>query len=202
MPAGAVPGKALVVFEPAQGLVTEVFPCEDGHAQERSVFGAVLETVHADDLWMADRNCCTCGFLCGIDTRRAFFLIRQHEGLPYERCSPWRSAGRVETGQVAEQRIRVWDAQGTAQVFRRLRVKLDHPTRDGDHLLYIVTNVPRHLASTKRVARLYRTRWTLETAFQHLEAYVHAEITTLGSPKAAIFGFCLALVASNMLAVV
>jgi hypothetical protein len=200
--AGALPGKALVVFEPAQGLVTDVFPCEDGHAQERSLFGAVLETVHAGDLWIADRNFCTCGFLCGMDTRGVCFIVRQHEGLPYERCSPWRSAGRVETGQVAEQQIRVWDAQGTAHVFRRLRVKLDQPTRDGDSLLYIVTNLPRHLVSTKRVARLYRKRWTLETAFQHLEAYFHSEITTLGYPKAALFGFCLALVAYNMLAVV
>ena len=81
---------------------------------------------------------------------------------PTRRCSPWRSAGRIETGHVAEQRIRVWDAQGTAHLFRRLRVKLDQPTRDGDRLLYILTNVPRHLASTKRVARLYRKRWTLE----------------------------------------
>ena len=29
----------LVVYEPAQGLVTDVFPCENGHAQERSLFG-------------------------------------------------------------------------------------------------------------------------------------------------------------------
>ena len=52
------------------------------------------------------------------------------------------------------------------------------------------------------MARLYRKRWTLETAFQHLEAYFHSEINTLGYPKAALFGFCLALVAYNMLAVV
>jgi hypothetical protein len=52
------------------------------------------------------------------------------------------------------------------------------------------------------VADLYRKRWTLETAFQHLEAYFHSEINTLGYPKAALFGFCLALVAYNLLAVV
>ncbi len=52
------------------------------------------------------------------------------------------------------------------------------------------------------MARLYRKRRTLETAFQHLEAYFHAEINTLGYPKAALFGFCLALVADNPLAVV
>jgi hypothetical protein len=56
--------------------------------------------------------------------------------------------------------------------------------------------------SGKRVADLYRKRWTLETAFQHLEAYFHSAINTLGYPKAALFGFCLALVASNLLGVV
>src|SRR6266567_2748203 len=51
-------------------------------------------------------------------------------------------------------------------------------------------------------ARCWGKCWTLETAFQHLEAYFQSEINTLGYPKAALFGFCLALVAYNMLAVV
>jgi hypothetical protein len=38
-PGRALPGKSLVVYEPAQGLVTDVFPCEDGHAQERALLG-------------------------------------------------------------------------------------------------------------------------------------------------------------------
>jgi len=29
---GALPGQSLLVSEPAQGLVTDVLPCEDGHA--------------------------------------------------------------------------------------------------------------------------------------------------------------------------
>jgi IS4 transposase len=79
--------------------------------------------------------------------------------------------GRIETGQVAEQRVQVWDAQGQAHLLRRIRVKLDQATRDGDRVLDILTNLPLRKASAKRVARLYRKRWTLETAFQHLEAY-------------------------------
>jgi IS4 transposase len=59
-------------------------------------------------------------------------------------------------------------------------------------LLYILTNLPACRVSAKRVARLYRKRWTLETALQHLEAYFHSEINTLAYPKAALFGFCLA----------
>jgi len=199
---GALPGKSLVVYEPAHGLVSDVFPCEDGHAQERSLLGQVLETVHAGDLWMQDRNFCTCAFLCEIDTRGAGFITRQHEGLPFETVNVLRSVGRIETGHVAEQRVQVRDAQGGTHLFRRIRVKLDQATRDGDRVLSILTNLPLRRASAKRVARLYRKRWTLETAFQHLEAYFHSEMNTLGYPKAALFGFCLALVAYNMLAVV
>lgn len=200
--AGALPGKSLVVYEPVHGLVSAVFPCEDGHAQERSLLGPVLETVQADDLWIQDRNFCTCAFLHGLHTRGAGFITRQHAGLPFTVVTSWRAVGRIETGQVAEQRVEVRDAQGRTQLFRRIRVKLDQATRDGDRELYLLTNLPLYKASTKRVARLYRKRWTLETAFQHLEAYFHSEINTLGYPKAALFGFCLALVAYNMLAVV
>ncbi len=200
--AGALPGKSLVVYEPAHGLVSDVFPCEDGHAQERSLLGLVLETVQAHDLWIQDRNFCTCAFLCAIDSRGASFITRQHEGLPFEIVSRLCSVGRIETGRVAEQRVQVRDAQGGTHLFRRIRVQLDQATRDGDRVLYLLTNVPLRKASAKRVARLYRKRWTLETAFQHLEAYFHSEINTLGYPKAALFGFCLALVAYNMLAVV
>jgi len=197
----ALPGKSLVVYEPACGLVTDVFPCEDGHAQERSLFGALLKTVKARDLWIEDRNFCTRDFLCEIDNLGAFFVTRAHQGLRFEILGPLRSCGRTPTGQVAQQRVCVVDAQGTKHIFRRLRLKLNEATRDGATILHILTNVPRQV-SAKGVADLYRKRWTLETAFKHLEAYLHSEINTLGYPKAALFGFCLALVAYNLLAVV
>ena len=197
----ALPGKSLVVYEPAQGLVTDVFPCEDGHAQERSLLGAVLTRVKRDDLWIADRNFCTRAFLTEIDARGGFFVIREHQGLPWEMVSPLRSCSRTPTGQLAQQSVCVVDEQGQKHVFRRLQITLDHATRDGDTMLYILTNLPRQV-SAQRVAQLYQNRWKLETAFQHLEAYFHSEINTLGYPKAALFGFCLALVAYNVLAVV
>jgi hypothetical protein len=108
----ALPGKSLVVYEPASGLVTDVFPCEDGHAQERSLLGAVLATVAADDLWIADRNFCTRTFLCEMDTRGGFFVIRQHQGLPFEILSPLRSDERTPTGHLAQQRVCVVDEHG------------------------------------------------------------------------------------------
>jgi hypothetical protein len=197
----ALPGKSLVVYEPAVGLVSDVLPCEDGHAQERSMFGALLKTVERGDLWIEDRNFCTREFLCEIDNQGACFVTREHQGLPFEILSPLRSCGRTPTGQLAQQRVCVRDEQGNRHVFRRLRIKLNEATRDGATLLYILTNLPRRV-SAKRIAELYRKRWTLETAFKHLEAYFHSEINTFGYPRAALFGFCLALVAYNLLAVV
>ena len=38
--------------------------------------------------------------------------------------------------------------------------------------------------------------------FQELEAHLRSEIDTLGYPGAALFGFCIALIAYNVFAVV
>jgi hypothetical protein len=63
--AGALPGKALVVLDPQAMLVTDVFCCEDGHAQERSLLDQVLETIRPGGVWIADRNFCTTGSSSG-----------------------------------------------------------------------------------------------------------------------------------------
>lgn len=76
--AGPLPGQALVVLDPALGLAIDVVPCEDGHAQERSLLGPILETVAGNDVWVADRNFCTTGFLFGIAGRKGFCVIRRH----------------------------------------------------------------------------------------------------------------------------
>ncbi len=45
-----LPGQSLVVLDPSLMLAVDVFPCEDGHAQERSLFDEVLPTVEQDDV--------------------------------------------------------------------------------------------------------------------------------------------------------
>jgi hypothetical protein len=140
--AGALPGKSLVVYDPTFAMAVDVFPCEDGHAQERALLGEVLSTVQAGDVWVADRNFCVRDFLCGIDEHQGFFVIREHQGLPWKASGPMRSAGRVSTGKLAEQRIRLTDAQGEEKPFRRIRLKLDQATRDGEQVIHILTNLP------------------------------------------------------------
>ncbi len=198
---GALPGKSLVVYEPALGIPTDVFPCEDGHAQERALLGDVLNTVQAGDVWMADRNMCTRGFTCGLDDRWACFVIREHENFPWQSAGPEVFAGETETGTVFEQPITVTDEAGRPHAFRRIRLALKTATRDGDLELAIISNLPKTAASAPEIADSYRTRWTIETAFQHLAEHLHSELNTLGYPPAALFGFCVALVAYMLLQV-
>ena len=61
-----LPGKAIAILDPQTKLVVDVIPCLDGHAQERSLFEDVLAQVQQEQVWIADRNFCTAGFLSTI----------------------------------------------------------------------------------------------------------------------------------------
>jgi IS4 transposase len=201
--AAPLPGQALVVLDPETRLVTDVFPCEDGHAQERSLLPQVLETVQANDVWIDDRNFCTANFLFGIHEREAFFVTRQHsQSPPCELIGKRVRAGRCETGIVYEQEARIFDVDGRSIRVRRITIKLHQSTRDGDQEIHILTNLPKNVATAVRVAELYRKRWTIETAFAEVAKCLEGEIETLGYPRAALFSFCSALVAFNLLSVV
>jgi hypothetical protein len=183
-------------------LTTDVIPCEDGHAQERSLLPEVLETVQRGEVWIADRNFCTADFLLGIMARRAHFIIREHATSPgRELVGRRRQVGRSETGIVYEQKMRIWDSQGNEKVIRRITVELYQPTRDGEGEIHLLTNLPKKVTALA-IADLYRGRWTIETAFQEMAENLDSEIQTLGYPKAALFGFCMGLVAYNILSVV
>src|SRR5262249_23187963 len=130
--------------------------------------------------------------------RQAFFVTRQHKGLPYEEVTPRRRRGRVEGGEVWEQRVRLVHGATTLEV-RRIQVVLEKPTRDGETELFILTNLPAEAADALRVAGLYRHRWTIENVFRELDEAFESEIDTLAYPKAALFGFCTGLAAYNVL---
>jgi len=162
----------------------------------------IFPTIQPNDVWVGDRNFCVLSFLFGIKEKEGFFIIRQHKGLPFEELSPLRSQGRSETGQVFEQRIKITDENGKSLKLRRIRVCLNEPTRDGETEIFILTNLPIKVATAKKIAKIYRQRWMIETAFQKLEKNLNSEINTLGYPKAALFGFCIALVAYNTMSAV
>jgi IS4 transposase len=198
--AGALPGQALVVLDPRLMLATDVVLCEDGHAQERSLLGQVLELVRAKDLWIDDRNFCTTNFLFGIAGRGASFVVRQHAAtLHWEFVGKRRACGRTDTGKVFQQTIRATNEAGEVLILRRITLALDRPTRDKETEIHLLTNVPAKDARAKVIAELYRKRWLIETAFAELAATLDGEVNTLGYPKAALLGFCVALVAYNVL---
>lgn len=200
--AGALPGKSLVVFDPQLDLAIDMFPCEDGHAQERSLLDKVLETVMHKDLWIADRNFCTQDFLFGIYERQAFFLIREHGQMPVVELEDLVFIGTSETGEVFEQAVMLKSATGVEYKARRIIVKLNKKTRNDDDEIGILTNLEKEAADALKISELYRERWGIETAFQRIEGHFNSEINSLGYPKAAMFGFSLALVAFNLYAVV
>jgi IS4 transposase len=201
--AAPLPGHALVVLDPQRMLITDVFLSEDGHAQERSLIAQVLHYVEEDQLWIEDRNFCTLGLMFGMARRGAAFVVRQHGQLQGELLGRAKRTGTTRSGPVYEQAMRVRDPHSdeTMQI-RRITVELKVPTRDGDTELHILSNVPSGRASAAQLARLYAKRWSIETAFYELTTTLSCEINTLGYPKAALFAFCLALLAYNAVSVI
>jgi hypothetical protein len=199
--AGPLPGQTLVVLDPALGLARDVIPCEDGHAQERSLLDPVLQTVASHDVGVADRNFCTTGLLFGVAGREGFVVIRRHAApRTWDRESEWVSVGRTDTGTLDEQTIWLTGPDGAELAVRRVRLTLDHPTRDGDGVIEVLTNLPAEVATAAVVAERYRGRWSIGGLFLRLTTVLKCEVNTRGYPPAALFGFCVALAAGNVYA--
>jgi IS4 transposase len=203
--AAALPGQALVLYEPRFDLITDVIPCEDAYSQERSLLDQVLPLIADSDCVVADRNFCTTGFLFGLWRRGGYFVIRQHAStLTWTAIGKARRAGKDGQGRrLKEQRIRLTDpAGGETMVVRRITIPLRKPNAKGEKELYVLTNLPAKKVSACLVADLYARRWTIETAFQQLTEDLRCEIDTLAYPRAALLGFCLACVAYNAVSLV
>jgi hypothetical protein len=163
----------------------------------------VLQHVKADDLWIEDRNFCTLGLMFGMARRGAVFVVRQHGQLQGELLGRPTRKGTTRSGPVYEQPMLVRDPDsGETMRLRRITVKLKEPTRDGDTELHILSNVPIQRASAAQLAWLYGKRWSIETAFFEITTTLSCEINTLGYPKAALFTFCLALLAYNAVSLI
>ena len=192
--AAPLPGQALVVYDPQLDLMSHLIPCEDGHAQERSLLSQVLPLIQEGEVWIEDRNFCTTEFLFGIRNRKGYFIIRQHAGnLHWEEQSEWTYCGRSATGEVYEQAVRLWTEDGREMVCRRMRLQLDKPTRDGDTELYILTNLPKTVKAVA-IAHAYGKRWTIEVGFQKQPSkhdHLLATLLFMSSRAVATCGFLL-----------
>lgn len=200
--ARALPGQSIAVLDPQLMLVRDLFPCEDAHAQERSLCPELLVSVKPREVWIADRNFCTRLVLFGIHQRQAYFIIREHLNLPWQTLEPLQPVGVSQSGTVFEQAIEINDELGTPLQLRRIVVQLRQPTRHGDSEVVILTQLPVAVADALKVAALYLERWSVEGMFQVITDVFHCEIKTLGYPRAALFVFAMAVVAFNILSTV
>ncbi len=192
-----LPGKSLVVYDQSKKLICDLFLTADGHANERTLFDRVLPSVRKTQLWIADRNFCTLDMLFSIEDADARYVIRQHGTLSGRLQGRRRKVGKTDTGTVSEQALVVTHPdRGEERTVRRVTVKLNKPTRDGEVEIHLLTNLPTEVAAAE-VAALYRQRWTIERVFFDIDRTLHAEISSLGYPPAALFGLSLAFLMFN-----
>jgi hypothetical protein len=199
--AAVLPGQTLCVLDPQRQLVMNVITCEDAHASERTMIPRMLTLVQPGQCWIGDSSFCTLDFIFGIKNRQAYFLIRQHGQLHGELQGKRKKVGRCSTGVVYEQQLLVRRKDGTATSVRRITIVRDKPTSRGEKEVHLLTNLPAKVRATK-AADAYLDRWTIESVFQDLATTLRSEINTLAYPKAALFGFCLALVLFNVMSVI
>jgi IS4 transposase len=199
----ALPGHSLVVYDPDSGLVIDLLPCEDAHAQERACMAPILERAQPGELWIADRNFSTRSILVGWHRRGTAFIVREHGRTPNPTdCDAPHVCGRVDTGLVSEQPVSIGTKEEGQLLLRRIEVQLDRPTDDGDTVIRLLSNLPASTFSAESIASLYRRRWRIENMFQRLESALNSEMATLGYPRAALLAFGVAVLAHNVLAVI
>lgn len=194
-----LPGMSLAVYEPASGLVLDLILEEDAYCQERALVGRIA--VEAGQLWIMDRNFCLRSLIFRIASRRASFLVRWHRStLPFAPAGRLRARGRCPSGRVYEQPIDVPDGEGGVHRQRRIVLKLDRPTRDGETEIVLVTDLPPGVTALQ-CCDAYLDRWTIEGHYQILTDLLHCEVPGLGYPRAALFAFSMSAIAGNALAV-
>lgn len=187
-------------FDLQRQLFDRAYLLEDAHAQESSTLDQVANDLTPGDLILADRHYCVLDFLSKTNQRNAFFVIRQHGRFKGILVGKRRKIGETETGTVYEQVIKT-SSSADAMQMRRITIELNTPTRDGDTVIHVLTNLPDDVDALT-IADLYRHRWEEEVGYYYLTTTMTCELKSVGHPQAALFLFCMALMAFNMRQVV
>lgn len=195
-----LPGTVVARYDLQRELFDRAYLLEDAHAQESSTCNRIVEDLGPNDVVVADRHFCIVAFLVAMASQGTKFAIRQHGRLKGVLLGKRKRIGRIDTGVVYEQAMRLSDDEDALEV-RRITVELDQPTRDGETVIHILTNLPASV-NAKKIANVYRFRWEEETAFHRLQMTLTCELATVGHPRAALFLFCMSMLAYNMRQVV
>ncbi len=199
---GALPGVGVVVLDWERELFHSVELSEDAYTQERKLALEVIGRIKAGEVWIGDRNFCTSAILWQIDHVGACFLVRRHKtNVRFEKVGGEHLVGQSATEPVSAQQVLIHDDHGNRMKARLICVQLASPTRDGSECLEFLTNLPKRFNAV-RISEAYHRRWEIETGFAHLEKMFDSEIEELGHPRAALFAFCLSLIAWNSVSVV
>jgi hypothetical protein len=200
-----LPGRAVAVLDTRYRLFTEVECSLNAHRCERKIAEPLLERLQSGAVYIADRNFSDGQLLYYFFNQKSYFIIRQHGTCPswreLETSEPLTWTADADGNQISEQPIEVRLSDDSWQKTRRICVKLKSPTRDGERLLYILSNLPGRVTAEK-IAQAYRGRWKIETCLGHLATALNAEIKTLCYPNAAGLCFCIALMLHNILSTI
>lgn len=194
--AAPLPGTVVARFDHQTQLFDQAYLLEDAHAQESTVLDRAIEDLSHKDLVIADRHFCIVAFLFKVAARGGCFVIRHHGRLKGELVGNPKKTGKIDSGPVSEQAMKIQEGQNTLEI-RRVTVHLSEPTRDGDTEIHILSNVPAKDASACKLAEMYRQRWEIENAFYLLTTTLTCEMKSNCHPRCALFLFCMAMFAYN-----
>jgi hypothetical protein len=183
-------------FDLQRQLFDRAYLLTDAHDQELQTCDELVDDLMPKDVLIADRHYCIVAFLEKIAAAAGFFVIRHHGRLKGVLIGKRKRIGGIETGVVYEQTMQLKRSADSLKV-RRVTVELFQPTRDGDEVIHVLTNLPADVGGQK-IAELYRFRWEEENAFHVLQMTLTCESTSLGHPHAALLLFCMAMLAYNL----
>lgn len=196
--AAGLPAKAVVVYDLATGVCERAAVAEDAYTGEKPLAETLLEEARPGELYVGDRGFCTVRILGRLIDHGATFVVRELAyDMVYDDERPERRRGGSSIGE-AQVTLRCRE-RDCAWSLRRIHVRLDEPTRDGDREVRLLTNLPASYKA-RDVAELYRRRWQVERYFHMVKRELHGQLPSLGEPRAALFALCAALAAGNVLA--
>jgi hypothetical protein len=193
--AAARPGPAGGFSAPPGEGAPAVLAGEDASAQARALLPAVGPR-GAERAWMgAERTFCPRGGLCGGARRTAGVVMRPHAAkVGGHRPGPRRGGGPEARGHARSEPTR-WGtepAPGEPRRGRRIPGPVPTPPRAGATERQSRTTRPgAEVPAAPRAAR-EADRWTSATAFPPLPGERAGAVDTLGDPKAAWCGVCVA----------